>query len=48
MEYDSGDFPAVLEKALALAEWDGFGERRAREPVVAASCGAGASGSIWR
>ena len=28
MEYDSGDFPTVLDKALAAAEWDGFAERR--------------------
>ena len=26
-EYDSGDFPAILDKALALADWDGFAER---------------------
>ncbi len=26
--YDSGDFPATLEKALALADRDGFAERR--------------------
>ncbi len=26
-EYDSGEFPTVLEKALALADWDGFTER---------------------
>lgn len=26
-EYDSGDFPAVLEDALAQADWDGFPER---------------------
>ena len=26
-EYDSGDFPTVLDKALALADWDGFPER---------------------
>jgi carbon-monoxide dehydrogenase large subunit len=26
--YDSGDFPAVLDKALALADWDGFARRR--------------------
>ena len=29
-EYDSGDFPTILDKALALADWDGFNER-ARE-----------------
>lgn len=29
MEYDSGDFPALLEDALALADWDGFAGRRA-------------------
>jgi carbon-monoxide dehydrogenase large subunit len=27
--YDSGDFPRVLEKCLALADWQGFRERRA-------------------
>jgi carbon-monoxide dehydrogenase large subunit len=29
MEYDSGDFPTILDRALAAAEWDGFAERRA-------------------
>ena len=28
-EYDSGDFPTVLDKALALADWDNFPARRA-------------------
>jgi carbon-monoxide dehydrogenase large subunit len=27
--YDSGDFTAVLDKALAAADWDGFAARRA-------------------
>jgi len=27
-EYDVGDFPGVLEKALAAADWDGFPARR--------------------
>jgi len=27
--YDSGEFEAVLDKALALADWNGFGARRA-------------------
>ncbi len=27
--YDSGDFTALLDRALALAEWDGFAARRA-------------------
>ncbi|MCB1745129.1 MAG: xanthine dehydrogenase family protein molybdopterin-binding subunit, partial [Gammaproteobacteria bacterium] len=26
--YDSGDFPAVLDDALAAADWDGFEQRR--------------------
>jgi len=26
--YDSGDFPAVLDKALEVADWDGFPARR--------------------
>lgn len=29
MVYDSGDFPAVLDRALAAADWDGFPARRA-------------------
>jgi carbon-monoxide dehydrogenase large subunit len=28
-DYDSGDFPAVLDHALELADWDGFAARRA-------------------
>ena len=28
MVYDSGDFPALLEEALAAADWDGFASRR--------------------
>jgi len=28
--YDSGEFEAVLDKTVALADWDGFSERRAR------------------
>ena len=27
--YDSGDFPAILDEALAAADWDGFTARRA-------------------
>ena len=29
MRYDSGEFPAILEEALAAADWDGFAARRA-------------------
>jgi carbon-monoxide dehydrogenase large subunit len=29
MLYDSGDFPALLDEALAAADWDGFAARRA-------------------
>ena len=29
MTYDSGDFPAVFEKAVAFSDWDGFESRRA-------------------
>ncbi|MDT7951912.1 MAG: xanthine dehydrogenase family protein molybdopterin-binding subunit [Acetobacteraceae bacterium] len=29
MNYDSGDFPALLERALEMADWDGFAARRA-------------------
>jgi aerobic carbon-monoxide dehydrogenase large subunit len=28
MSYDSGEFAAVLDKALALADWQGFAQRR--------------------
>jgi carbon-monoxide dehydrogenase large subunit len=30
LNYDCGDFPANQEKALALADWDGFAARRAQ------------------
>ena len=46
--YDSGDFPAILDKALALADWDGFAARGRRQAPNAASCAASASASIWR
>ncbi len=29
MTYDSGDFPAVLDRALAAADWNGFERRKA-------------------
>jgi carbon-monoxide dehydrogenase large subunit len=29
LTYDSGDYPAAMEQALALADWDGFPARRA-------------------
>ncbi|WP_344006256.1 aerobic carbon-monoxide dehydrogenase large subunit [Nocardioides lentus] len=29
LTYDSGDYPAMLDKILALVDWDGFGARRA-------------------
>jgi aerobic carbon-monoxide dehydrogenase large subunit len=29
MKYDSGDFPAIMEEALAAADWDGFPARQA-------------------
>ena len=29
MSYDCGDFPAVLAKAVAASDWDGFARRRA-------------------
>ena len=28
MAYDSGDFPALLDRALELADWDGFNARK--------------------
>jgi aerobic carbon-monoxide dehydrogenase large subunit len=29
LTYDSGDYPAAMDRALALADWDGFPARRA-------------------
>ncbi len=29
MEYDSGDFPTILDRALQAADWDGFAARKA-------------------
>ena len=45
--YDSGDFPAVLEEALAAADWDGYAARsgptRARGKLRAS-----ASATTWK
>ena len=30
LTYDSGDYPAILARGMAEADWDGFAERRAR------------------
>ncbi|HIF65272.1 MAG TPA: xanthine dehydrogenase family protein molybdopterin-binding subunit [Acidimicrobiia bacterium] len=30
--YDSGDYPEMLNKALAMIEWDSFAERRSQAP----------------
>ena len=32
MNYDCGDFTAVLDKALAAADWQGFDSAQGREP----------------
>lgn len=29
LTYDCGDFPAIMDKALKMADWDGFEQRRA-------------------
>ena len=34
MEYDSGDFPTILDQALAAADWSGFPARRAESRKV--------------
>ncbi len=34
MLYDSGDFPAILDRALGMADWDGFPARRAESRRV--------------
>ena len=41
--YDSGEFEAVLDKALALADWDGFAARRARSQAAGRLRGIGLS-----
>ncbi|MGZ0189926.1 MAG: xanthine dehydrogenase family protein molybdopterin-binding subunit, partial [Alphaproteobacteria bacterium] len=41
MTYDSGDFGAVLEKALAQGDWDGFAERRAQSEAKGKKRGIG-------
>ena len=35
LTYDSGDYPAAMERALELADWNGFAPRRdeARRPI---------------
>ena len=39
--YDSGEFERVLDKALALADWNGFGARRAKSEQRGARRGIG-------
>jgi carbon-monoxide dehydrogenase large subunit len=43
--YDSGNFTAVLDRALKLADWDGFAARR-EESRRAEGCAGAGSGSI--
>lgn len=44
--YDSGDFPACFEKALDLAEWDGFETRRAQSAARGMLAGIGVANTI--
>ncbi len=46
--YDSGDFPALLEKALDAADWDGFAARRAEQPAPGQAAAASASATTWK
>ncbi len=45
-EYDSGDYCAGLDRALAEADWDGFSPAAPRPPP-AASCAASAAPCSW-
>jgi aerobic carbon-monoxide dehydrogenase large subunit len=46
MTYDSGDYPAVLDAALKLADWDGFPARRAESQARGRRHGIGVGGYI--
>jgi aerobic carbon-monoxide dehydrogenase large subunit len=46
MTYDSGDYRAVLDKALALADWDGFATRKAESEARGRRRGIGLGGYI--
>ncbi|MCZ6847106.1 MAG: xanthine dehydrogenase family protein molybdopterin-binding subunit, partial [Alphaproteobacteria bacterium] len=39
--YDSGDFEPIFDKALAAADWDGFGKRRAASEAAGMKRGLG-------
>ncbi len=41
LTYDSGDFPAILEQALTLADWQGAERRKAEAAVVGKLLGIG-------
>ena len=41
MTYDSGDYHAVLDRALTLADWDGFAARRSQTAGRGRRCGIG-------
>ena len=46
--YDSGEFEAAMDKALALADWAGFAKRRAGVAQGPASCAASACAASSR
>ncbi len=41
--YDSGDFPGALDKGLSVADWDGYGARRAASEAAGKLRGRGLS-----
>jgi carbon-monoxide dehydrogenase large subunit len=43
LTYDSGDFPAILTRALELADWDGFAARQAASSAAGRLRGRGLS-----
>ena len=44
--YDSGDFPAIVDKALKIADFDNFNKRR-RESAKRKKCAASGSPACW-
>ena len=44
--YDSGDFTAVLDQALSVADWDGLRRAPGARAARAASCAGAASATI--
>ena len=48
MNYDSGDFPALLKQAVELADWKGFAARKRESQKRGKLRGLGIGSLSWK